>query len=195
VPLFGLPLAHRYLATERLTLPKVAGVLLGVLGVAIVCSGQLGIGGPLAFWASLGIICAALATAQAGVLIKVKGTHIEPSVIAGVQMAGGCIPLLLGGAILEGNPLQFHWTPLAWAALAYLTVLGSVVAFLMYYWLIRHTAVSWVLMIPLVTPLVAVGFGVGFGGETVGWHTALGGAAIIGGVGLAVLRKNSAEKA
>lgn len=190
VPLFGLPLAHRYLATERLTLPKVAGVLLGVVGVAIVCSGQLGIGGPLAFWASLGIIGAALATAQAGVLIKVRGTHIEPSVIAGVQMAGGCIPLLLGGAMLEGNPLQFHWTPLAWAALAYLTVLGSVVAFLMYYWLIRHTAVSWVMMIPLVTPLVAVGFGVAFGGETVGWHTAIGGAAIIGGVGLAVLRGN-----
>ena len=188
VPLFGLPLAHRYLATERLSLPKVAGVVLGVLGVAIVCSGQLGIGGPLAFWASLGIIGAALATAQAGVLIKLRGTHIEPSVIAGVQMAGGCVPLLLGGAILEGNPLQFHWTPLAWSALAYLTVVGSVVAFLMYYWLIRHTAVSWVMMIPLLTPLVAVGFGVAFGGEAVGWHTAIGGAAIIGGVGLAVLR-------
>ena len=188
VPLFGLPLAHRYLATERLNLAKVAGVLLGVIGVAIVCSGQLGIGGPLAFWASLGIILAALATAHAGVLIKARGTHIEPSVIAAVQMAAGCIPLLLGGLALEGNPLQFHWTPLALAALGYLTLLGSVVAFLMYYWLIRHTDVSMVMMIPLVTPLVAVVFGVAFAGETLGWHTALGGAAIIGGVALAVLR-------
>jgi drug/metabolite transporter (DMT)-like permease len=57
----------------------------------------------------------------------------------------------------------------------------------MYYWLIRHTAVTGVLMIPLVTPLVAVLIGVRFGGETIGWHTALGGAAIIGGVALAVL--------
>jgi drug/metabolite transporter (DMT)-like permease len=188
VPLFGLPLAHRSLATERLTLAKAAGVLLGVIGVAIVCSGQLGIGGPLAFWASLGIILSALATAHAGVLIKVRGTHIEPSVIAAVQMAAGCIPLLLGGLALEGSPLQFHWTALAWASLAYLTLLGSVVAFLMYYWLIRHTDVSMVMMIPLVTPLVAVVFGVTFAGETLGWHTALGGAAIIGGVALAVLR-------
>ena len=188
VPLFGLPLAHRYLASEPLNAWKVSGVLLGVVGVAIVCSGQLGIGGPLAFWASLGIILAALATAHAGVLIKAGGTHIEPSVLAGVQMAGGCIPLLLGGIVLEGNPLLLSWTPLAWAALAYLTVLGSVVAFLMYYWLIRHTEVSWVLMIPLVTPLVAVVFGVLFAGESVGWHTALGGAAIIAGVALAVLR-------
>jgi drug/metabolite transporter (DMT)-like permease len=188
MPLFGLPLAHRYLASERLTVSKVAGVLLGMAGVAIVCSGQLGIGGPLAFWASMGIILAALATAHAGVLIKARGTHIEPSVIAGVQMAGGCIPLLVGGLILEGNPLRFHWTPLAWAALVYLIILGSVLAFLMYYWLIRHTDVTWALIIPLVTPLVAVLFGVLFAAETVGWHTALGGAAIIIGVALAVLR-------
>ncbi|HEV8456348.1 MAG TPA: DMT family transporter, partial [Gemmatimonadales bacterium] len=79
VPLFGLPLAHRYLASEPLTVAKVAGVLLGVIGVAVVFSGELGIGGPRALWASVGIIAAALATAHAGVLVKARGTHIEPS--------------------------------------------------------------------------------------------------------------------
>lgn len=188
VPLFGLPLAHRYLQTEPLTLWKAAGVLLGLFGIAIIFSGELGIGGPIAFSASVGIIIAALATAHAGVLIKAAGTHIEPSVLAGVQMVGGCIPLLFAGIALEGSPLRFHWTPLAIATLAYLTILGSVIAFLMYYWLIRHTEVSRVLMIPLVTPLIAVLFGVFFAGETIGWHTALGGAAIIGGVALTVVR-------
>jgi drug/metabolite transporter (DMT)-like permease len=187
VPLFGLPIAHRYLASEPLSVPKVIGVLLGVTGVAVVFSGQLGIGGPQALWGSAGIIVAALATAHAGVLVKAQGTHIEPSVLAGVQMAGGCIPLLLGGLALEGSPLQFHWTPLALACLGYLTILGSVIAFLMYYWLIRHTAVTGVLMIPLVTPLVAVFFGVLFAGETIGWHTAVGGGAILAAVALAVL--------
>ena len=188
VPLFGLPLAHWYLASEPLTGWKVAGVVLGVIGVATVCSGQLGTGGPMALWASLGIIVAALATAHAGVLIKAGGGHIEPSVLAGIQMAGGCVPLLVGGMAVEGSPLGFEWSPLAVAALAYLTIPGSVIAFLMYYWLIRHTPVTWVLLIPLVTPLVAVLFGVLFAGETVGWHTAAGGAAIITGVALAVLR-------
>jgi drug/metabolite transporter (DMT)-like permease len=190
VPLFGLPLAHRYLASEPLTGWKTAGVILGVIGVAIVCSGQLGVGGPYAFWASLGIMVAALSTAQAGVLIKAGGTHIEPSVLAGIQMAGGCIPLLIAGMTLEGSPLSFHWTPMAFGALAYLTILGSVIAFLMYYWLIRHTEVTGVLLIPLVTPLVAVMFGVLFADEAIGWHTAVGGAAVLSGVALAVL-KNS----
>jgi drug/metabolite transporter (DMT)-like permease len=192
MPLFGLPIAHHYLATEQLNVQKVAGVILGIIGVAIVCSGQLGVGGPLAFWASVGIIFSALASAHAGVLIKARGTHIEPSIMAGVQMAGGCIPLLIGGFLLEGNPLQFHWTLLALGALAYLIILGSVIAFLMYYWLIRHTDVTLVLLIPLVTPLVAFGFGLLFAGEAVGSHTAIGGAAIIGGVALTVLRGGSA---
>jgi len=190
VPLFGLPLAHRYLAAEPLTGSKILGVLLGLVGVAIVFSGQLGTGGPRALWASGGIIVSALATAHAGVLVKARGTHIEPAVLAGVQMAGGCIPLLIAGIMLEGNPLRFHWTPMAFATLAYLTILGSVIAFLMYYWLIRHTAVTGVLMIPLVTPLIAVLIGLVFGGESIGWHTALGGSAIIGGVALAVLTVN-----
>jgi drug/metabolite transporter (DMT)-like permease len=188
VPLFGLPLAHRYLAAEPMTWRKVAGVLLGIGGIAIIFSGEFGTGGPRALWASVGIIGAALAAAHAGVLVKARGTHIEPVVLAGVQMAGGCIPLLIGGIALEGNPLGLHWTPLALASLGYLTVLGSVVAFLMYYWLIRHTEVSGVLMIPLVTPFVAVLIGVLFAGEPVGWPTVLGGSAIITGVGLAVLR-------
>jgi drug/metabolite transporter (DMT)-like permease len=190
VPLFGLPLAHRYLSSEPLTGSKILGVLLGLTGIAVVFSGELGSGGPRALWASAGIIVAALATAHAGVLVKARGTHIEPAVLAGVQMAGGCVPLLIAGIALEGSPLRFHWTPMAIATLAYLTILGSVIAFLMYYWLIRHTAVTGVLMIPLVTPLVAVLIGVVFGGESIGWHTALGGGAIIGGVGLAVLTVN-----
>jgi drug/metabolite transporter (DMT)-like permease len=187
VPLFGLPLAHRHLESEPLTSWKAMGVLLGIVGVGIVFSGELGVGGPIALWASAGIVLAALASAHAGVLIKLGGTHIEPSVLAGVQMAGGCIPLLLAGIVLEGSPLDFQWTPLALACLAYLTIVGSVIAFLMYYWLIRHMQVTGVLMIPLVTPLVAVLIGVLFASEVVGWHTAVGGAAIIGGVAMTVL--------
>jgi drug/metabolite transporter (DMT)-like permease len=191
VPLFGFPIAHWYLAAEPLTWRKVAGTVLGLVGVAIVFSGELGMGGARSLWASAGIVVAALATAHAGVLVKHRATHIDPSVLAGVQMAGGCIPLLVAGIALEGNPLALRWTPLALASLAYLTIVGSVIAFMMYYWLIRHTAVSGVLMIPLVTPLIAVLFGVLFGGETIGWHTALGGSAIIAGVALAVVRANS----
>jgi drug/metabolite transporter (DMT)-like permease len=190
IPLFGLPLAHRYVAGERLTAPKVSGVLVGIAGVAIVCSAELGGNGAHAFWGSVAIIVASLAGAQGSVLIKAKGGHIEPAMLAGVQMATGCVPLLVGGVLLEGNPLGYHWTASAVLSLVYLAVVGSVVAFLMYYWLIRHTEVTRVLLIPLVTPLIAVLLGVVLLGERLQWGTLLGGAAILAGVGLVVFGKS-----
>jgi drug/metabolite transporter (DMT)-like permease len=186
IPLFGLPLAHRALAADSMTPHKMSGVVLGVLGVGIVFSSELGGSSPWAAWAGGGVLVASLAGAHAGVLIKAKGTHLDPAVLAGVQMAAGSVLLLGAGAVLEGNPFRFHWTSTALLSLAYLTVVGSVIAFLAYYWLIRHTQVTRVLLIPLISPLVAVGLGVLFLGESVGWGTALGGVAILGGVGLAV---------
>lgn len=185
IPLFGLPLAHRTLAAEPMTPHKLAGVVLGVLGMAIVFGAELG-GTSLAAWASIGVLVASLAGAQAGVLVKARGTHLDPAVLAFVQMAVGSVPLLVGGAALEGNPLRLEWTPTALLSLGYLTVVGSVVAFLMYYWLIRHVEVTRVLLIPLITPLVAVVLGYVFLGEQMGWGTAIGGGAILGGVALAV---------
>ena len=186
IPLFGLPLAHRYIASEQLTAKKVLGVLLGLVGVAIVCSAELGGNGAHAFWGSLAIIVASLAGAQGSVLVKARGGHFDPALLAGVQMATGCVPLLVGGVLLEGNPVGYQWTTRAVVALLYLAVVGSVVAFLAYYWLIRHIEVTRVLLIPLVTPLIAVLLGVGFLGETLGWGTAVGGSAILFGVGLVV---------
>jgi drug/metabolite transporter (DMT)-like permease len=187
IPLFGLPLAHRYLESEPLTARKVVGVLLGVLGVLVVFGAELS-GGPLAFWAGAGIVVASLSGAQASVLMKARGAHLDPAVTAGVQMAAGCVPLLLGGMVLEGSPWALRWTPAAVASLAYLSLVGSVIAFLTYYWLIRHTEVTRVLLIPLVTPLVAVLLGTVFLGEALGWGTALGGGAIIAGVTMTIFK-------
>src|SRR2546423_9983365 len=47
-PVFGMVIAHFYLPYERMTPAKVAGVLLGVTGVAIIFSNQLAIAGPMA---------------------------------------------------------------------------------------------------------------------------------------------------
>src|SRR6185503_6136948 len=41
LPLFGLLIAHFYLPGERMTVPRIAGVVLGVFGVAVIFSNQL----------------------------------------------------------------------------------------------------------------------------------------------------------
>src|SRR6267143_5168192 len=46
LPAFGLIIAHYYLPGERMTLAKIAGVMMGVIGVGVIFSNQLQVSGP-----------------------------------------------------------------------------------------------------------------------------------------------------
>jgi len=75
------------------------------------------------------------------------------------------------------------------AALFYLAIVGSVVAFLLYYWLVQNMNVTNTMLIALVTPVVAVTLGVVILNEELNWRTLVGGAMIMAGIGLVVLRR------
>ena len=90
---------------------------------------------------------------------------------------------------MEGSPSKLRWTPLAVVCLLYLTLVGSVAAFLLFYWLVRHVDVTKTMLIALVTPLAAVLLGVVALGEELSWRTVVGGVVIMSGVALVVLRR------
>jgi drug/metabolite transporter (DMT)-like permease len=190
IPLFGLVIAHFFLPAERMTTLRILGVLMGVLGVGVVFSNQLHASGPNALAGSVVIVTGAACTAYANVLVKGRAKHLNPAILAGAQMVFGLIPLLLAGVFLEGNPFRFHWTRMAVVALVYLAIVGSVVAFLLYYWLVQHMDVTKTMLIALVTPVTAVLLGMVVLNEQLNWRTFAGGALIICGIGLlAVHRK------
>jgi drug/metabolite transporter (DMT)-like permease len=189
LPAFGLIIAHYYLPRERMTLPKILGVLLGVLGVAVIFSNQLQVSGPKALWGSAALVVSAFCAAYANVLVKTYGLNLQPSVLAAGQMVFGLIPLLLIGIPLEGNPLKFHWTPIALISLLYLAIVGTVIAFLSYYWLMHNMDVTKTMLIALVTPVVAVVLGMLVLKEQLHWRKLVGGAMIMSGIGLIVVRK------
>ena len=190
LPAFGLIIAHYYLPRERITLPRMLGVLLGVLGVGVIFSNQLQVSGPRALWGSAALVVSAFCAAYANVLVKTYGLNLQPSVLAAGQMVFGLIPLLLIGIPLEGNPLKFHWTPIAFVSLLYLAIVGTVIAFLAYYWLMRNMDVTKTMLIALVTPVVAVVLGMLILKEELHWRTLVGGAMIMSGIGLIVVRKS-----
>jgi drug/metabolite transporter (DMT)-like permease len=189
IPAFGLVIAHVHLPGERLTPAKVAGVGLGIFGVAVVFSNQLYSGGRMALWGSVAIVVGAFSTAYGNVLVKARGGHLDPAILAAGQMAFGLAPLLAVGAWLEGNPLEFRWTPLAVVCLLYLAVVGSALAFQLFYWLVRNMDVTKTMLIALVTPLVAVALGMAVRGEQLTWQTVAGGVCIMAGIGLITVRR------
>ena len=184
-PAFGLVIAHLHLPSERLTWPKIIGVVLGICGVGVVFSNQLSIAGGLALAGCVGVVLSSVFVAYSNVLIKAHGRKLAPATLAAGQMFFGLIPLLLIGIPLEGNPLRYHWTPIAVVSLFYLAIVGSVIAFLLYYWLVHHMDVTKTMMISLVTPVVAVLLGMVVLREKLDWRTIAGGAMIMSGIALA----------
>ncbi len=184
IPAFGLVFAHLLLSDERMTPAKIAGVALGIAGVAVVFSNQLHAEGTLALWGSAAIVVGAAAAALSSVLIKRRKSQLDPAVLAGGQMVCGLVPLLAAGLVFEGNPLSFHWTPKAVVCLFYLAIVGSSLAFSLFYWLIGKMDVTKTMLIALVTPILAVTLGVVVLHEQLTWRLFLGGATIIAGIGL-----------
>ncbi|HJX92409.1 MAG TPA: EamA family transporter [Pyrinomonadaceae bacterium] len=193
IPAFGLVIAHFYLPGERMTWARIFGVALGVCGVGIVFSNQLALSGGRALAGCVALVFSSFFVAYSNVLVKARGKNLEPSVIAAGQMFFGMIPLLLVGIPLEGNPLKFHWTLMSVVAMFYLAIVGSVLAFLLYYWLVHNMDVTKSMLIALVTPVVAVVLGMIVLHEELNWRTFAGGAMIILGIGFIVTQRRRKE--
>ena len=190
IPAFGLVFAHFHLPGERLSWSRIGGVILGVCGVGVVFSNQLTIAGRQALLGCVALVFGSMCAAYSNVLVKAYGKHLDPAILAGGQMVFGLLVLLAVGIPLEGNPLHFRWTPMAVISLFYLAIVGSVIAFLLYYWLVLNMDVTNSMLIALVIPVVAVLLGMIVLNEEIGWRTLIGGVMIITGIAFIVsLRK------
>ena len=193
IPLFGLPVAHKLLPDEPLTTARVVGVVVGLVGLGVVFSDQLGGGDRLAAWGAGVIVAGAFAAACSNVLVKARGAKFDLSVLVVGQMACGLVPLSTYALASEGNPLLLRWTPTAILCVLYLALVGTVAAFLLFYWLLRRVDATTSQLIALVTPVVAVLIGVAFLGERLTWRVAIGGLGIF--FGIAIIRRRRKPRA
>jgi drug/metabolite transporter (DMT)-like permease len=195
IPTFGLVFAHFYLPAERLKWERVLGALLALGGVTIICAKLLDFQGVMAFWGGVAIVVGAAATSYANVLIKARGKKFAPAMISAWQMLFALGPLLLIGFLQEGNPIHFHWSKTAIACLLYLSLVGSVATFLMFYWLMNRIAVTNLLTISFITPPLAVALGWFAAGETLSRWAILGAFFILAGIVLIWWKSKTPEQA
>src|SRR5512132_722088 len=182
IPIFGMVFAHLMLPDEPLRLRKLAGAIIALGGVTLICARLLGFNGPLAFWGGVGVVVGAASAAFANVLVKARSMQLAPAMLAAWQMIFGTAPLLLLGLAVDGNPVRFHWTVSSVFCLLYLAVIGSALTFLLLYWLLPCLTVAQLQSISLITPPGAVMLGWLLGGETFPLSSLLGGALVLVGV-------------
>ncbi|HEX4638210.1 MAG TPA: EamA family transporter [Chthoniobacterales bacterium] len=182
IPIFGMLFAHWMLPDEPLRLQKISGALLAIGGAAVICARLLDFGGIWAFWGGVGIALGGAAAAFSNVLLKKRAITLAPAMLAAWQMIFGTVPLLILGAVVDGNPARFHWTTMSIFCLLYLAIVGSSLTFLLLYWLLPRMTVTNLQTISLITPPGAVMLGWALGGEKFPLWSLFGGAVVLVGV-------------
>jgi drug/metabolite transporter (DMT)-like permease len=189
ISVFGLLLAWIFLPEERITKWKIFAVVLGIVGVGVIFVDQLEVQSLLAFLGCVAVVIGSYAAAQASILIKARGGSVHPAALLFSQMVCGLPPIIIYSFTVEGLPKPTAWTWKAIICVLYLTTVGTIAAFWLYYWLLKRIESTKAMMISLVTPLLAVLIGALALGETLPTRTGLGGALILSSVGMIALRR------
>ncbi|WP_237749415.1 EamA family transporter [Streptomyces sp. SS] len=171
---------------ERPGLGAVGGVLLGLVGLGVLTlpglSGDVKIGGVVL------VVVATLLWSVGSFSSSRLPMPANPFTASAYEMvAGGLAGLLIG--VVRGEQHGLDLTAISgrsWAALAYLILFGSLLAFTSYAWLLQAAPLSLVATYAYVNPVVAVLLGALVLNEALTWPLLLGGAVVVGGVCLIV---------
>jgi drug/metabolite transporter (DMT)-like permease len=194
-PAFGVVFISHYLPAERVTFFKLCALALGIAGVAIIFSDQIRIAGWVSLAGCAAVTGGALCVAYSYVLVKTYLNHLNPLALVSGQMFFAVIPLLSLGLAAEGSPLKFHWTPTAVAALLYLALAGSVVAFALNYWLLKHMDAMKIMLMSIVEPPLAMLLGAIILGEKFGGRALVGSGCVLLGTMMSFARTRETEGA
>jgi drug/metabolite transporter (DMT)-like permease len=165
------------------------GLAGGFLGVAILMGPALRFSGNSHSAIGMSILLLSSFIWSAGSLYSRTVKHAaSPFLAAAQQMFCGGVLLLLVG-VFVGEPKHFHLgniTNLSLGAFAYLVLIGAIVGYTAYFWLLRHCDPAKVATYAYINPIVAVLLGALFAHETVTLRTVLAAALIIGSVALVI---------
>jgi len=176
----------RAIVGDRVTRAGLFGVLAGFAGVALLLlPGNRPSGVPLG--PSLVIIAAAASWGFGSFLSPSIGLPRDGLVTTGWQMLFGGLVLVFGGAI-AGEHVGTPSAESIWAWV-YLVVIGALVAYTSYTWLLRNAPLQLVSTYAYVNPVVAVILGALILNESVGVITVLGTAVIVASVAVIVRQR------
>jgi len=186
---------YRMVAGERVGRDLLAGVFLGLVGVAILVVPG-GLNGTIDPIGALMLFGATLSWALGTFLSPRLSTPRNALVSTVYQMLAGGVALILvalpKGELAQIDPATFSARSLI--AFAYLVVFGSLVAYSAYTWLLQNASVSLVSTYAFVNPVVAVFLGALLLGEAITPTIVIGAAVIVVAVAFIIFRQNVARR-
>ena len=183
-PLFTVLFAHFLTRDERMSLRKVAGVLLGMSGVAFIIGYDAVRGADTNVIAHASLTGAAIVLALAGIYGR-RLREIPPAVSAtGQCICASLITLPVSLVVDQPWTLQFPGAQ-TWTMVVLLAVFGTAVAYLIYFRVLASAGSTNLLLVTLIIPVTALLCGAIFLGEVIETRQYMGMVMIV--VGLAVI--------
>ena len=185
-PLFTLLVAHFLTADEKINPAKVAALLAGFAGVALLIGPELLVGGA-SVWGELACLGAAISYAFAGVYgRRFKTMKIAPIEAAAGQVTASSVLILpIMFAVEQPWTLQALPSPTVWASLGGLAMLSTALAYVLYFRILAAAGATNLLLVTFLIPVTAVLLGAAVLGERLAPRHFAGMALI--GLGLAVI--------
>lgn len=192
VPIFSLMIAGLLLRAEPVSALRITGVLIGFGGAFVLTAREITFtaqGDALLGAVAVVVAAASYAVGASYAARRIKRTHRY--VVAGGTLLFAALYATIAALVLEGGisiPAQLDTL----FAIAWLGLLGSFVAYLLYFFLLAQLGATVSTMVTYVFPMVAVALGVVFLAERFDWTLVLGTALVLIGISTVTLRYDAA---
>jgi drug/metabolite transporter (DMT)-like permease len=179
--------AHFITKRERLGGPQWAGMLVAFFGIVFLFVTDIAHVGPRGVVMALAVLLAPAAVVWSTLLIKYQAAGASSAYLNRDSMLLGAGMLVVLAWVFERDqPVRF--TPVAVGSILYLALMGSVLAFGVYLWLLRSVPAYQLSIISFMVPVFALVLGAVVRGEPLGVATAIGAVLVLSGVGLTLRR-------
>ena len=191
-PIFSLVIAGLALRVEPVTALRVTGLLLGFIGAAILASRELELRADAAgLIGAMAVVLAAFSYAVGASYARHRIQRTHRYVVAGGTLLFAAVDAWVLALLADGG-VVLPTEPSAIIAIAWLGILGSFVAYVLFFFLIEHLGATMASMVTYLFPVVGVGLGVLVLGERMDVRLASGTILVLIGIIVVSLRYDAA---
>ena len=182
VPLFVIVIGHLWLRDEKITGPRLAGLITGFVGVMVLVLQDFNprtLQGDIV--GQLAVLLATLSYAVALVFSRKYLRGTKPVVQSTMILTVATLIMWVATPVID-RPLVLPSTPVTWIAVIWLGVLGLCIAYLLFFYLNNVWGPTRASLVTYVFPVVGVFLGIIFLNEALTWNMIIGSVLVVGGI-------------
>ena len=181
-PLFAFIIAHFWQVDEKITATRAGGLIIGFVGVVVLVSrefGPQGVAGSV--WGQVAMLVASMSYALTANFSR-RHLRGHPPLVQATMVVLFADAISWSVALATDRPFGPPSSALTWFALAWLGLLGSCVAYMLYFYLLNTVGAGPSSLVTYVFPVVGLLLGIIFLNEVADWHLIVGSALVVGGI-------------